>query len=72
VRKTGDQNLKTIGREKVAVPIRFYKIILDYDGAKTKAIAFLIPNKDSDIPLYKFTTSIDNIEKLTGIDFFLF
>ena len=37
---------------------------------KTKAIAFLIPNKDSDIPLYKFTTSIDNIEKLTGIDFF--
>ena len=65
-----DKNLQTIGREKVAVPKRFYKILLDYNQPEIKAIAFLIPNKDSDIPLYKYTTSIDNIEKLTGIDFF--
>jgi endonuclease G len=65
-----DNNLKTIGREKVAVPERFYKILLDYNSPKIKAIAFLIPNKDSDLPLYKYTTTIDNIEKITGIDFF--
>ncbi len=63
--------LKKIGDEKVAVPNQFYKIILDYSNKnKPKAIAFLMPNKDSNKPLYKFTTSIDAIEKLTGIDFF--
>lgn len=65
-----DNNLPTIGREKVAVPKRFYKILLDYKQPKIKAIAFLIPNKDSDLPLYKFATSIDTIEQITGIDFF--
>ena len=61
--------LETIGKEKVAIPNQFYKIILDYSD-KPKAIAFLMPNKKSDEPLYKYVTSIDNIEKLTGIDFF--
>ena len=65
-----DNNLKTIGREKVAVPKRFYKIVMDYNGPKTKAIAFLLPNKDSGKPLLSFTTTIDHIEKITGIDFF--
>ena len=63
--------LKTIGQEHVTVPKQFYKIILDYkEGKEPKAIAFLMPNKDSKEALYKFTTSIDQIENLTGIDFF--
>ena len=65
-----DKNLKTIGREKVVVPNRFYKIILDYNTSKPKIIAFLVPNKDTNLPLYKFTTTVDDIEKITGIDFF--
>ena len=65
-----EPGLKTIGIEKVAVPDYFYKIILDYHKPEIKAIAFLIPHKDSDKALYKFVTSIDHIEKLTGIDFF--
>ncbi len=65
-----DKNLKTIGREKVTVPKRFYKIILDYNQPEIKAIAFLIQAKDSNKPLYKFVTSIDKIEQITGIDFF--
>lgn len=63
-------NLKTIGTEKVAVPQYFYKIILDYDGAETKAIAFLMPHEKSEKGLYQFVSSIDEIEVLTGIDFF--
>ncbi|WP_456376083.1 DNA/RNA non-specific endonuclease [Lutibacter sp.] len=63
-------NLKTIGSEKVAVPNYFYKIILDFHEPEIKAIAFLIPHKDSEKALYKFVTSIDEIERLTGIDFF--
>lgn len=63
-------NLKTIGTEKVAVPQYFYKIILDYGGAEVKAIAFLMPHEKSEKGLYQFVTSIDEIETLTGIDFF--
>lgn len=62
--------LKTIGYEKVAVPDYFYKILLDYTQSEVKAIAFLVPHRDSDKPLYEFVTSIDKIEELTGIDFF--
>ena len=65
-----ENNLKTIGKEKVSVPNAFYKIILDYSEPEIKAIAFLIPHQDSKRPLYEFVTSIDAIEKKTGIDFF--
>ena len=63
-------NLKTIGTEKVAVPKYFYKIILDYQEPEIKAIAFLMPHKNSEKGLYKFVVSIDEIEQKTGIDFF--
>lgn len=63
-------HLKTIGSEKVAVPRYFYKIILYYNDPDIKAIAFLMPHEKSDKALYQFATSIDEIEILTGIDFF--
>lgn len=65
-----NNNTKTIGSEKVTVPNYFYKIILDYQEPEVKAIAFLIPHKDSEKGLYKFVVSIDEIERKTGIDFF--
>jgi endonuclease G len=64
------KNLPTIGRNKVAVPTQFYKIVFDYTKPEVKAIAFLLKHEDSNKPLYSFVTSIDHIEKLTGIDFF--
>lgn len=63
-------NLKTIGKEKVAVPNYFYKIVLDEYQGKYRMIAFLIPNSASNKQLYDFVVSVDQIEKLTGIDFF--
>lgn len=63
-------NLKTIGDDKVSVPNQFYKIVLDNNNGKTKVLAFLLPHKDSKQPLYEFVTSVDTIENLTGIDFF--
>jgi endonuclease G len=65
-----NDNLSTIGREKVAVPKQFYKILLDYSKPEIKAIAFLIPHKESKQPLYTFVVSVDKIETLTSIDFF--
>lgn len=61
---------KTIGTEKVSVPKYFYKIILAKSGNEHKAIAFLVPNEDSDKSLYDFVVPIETLEKMTGIDFF--
>lgn len=63
-------NLKTIGSENVAVPNQFYKVIIDANSAETKMLAFLLNHEDSNQPLYKFVVSVDEVEKLTGIDFF--
>lgn len=63
-----NENLKTIGKEKVAVPNYFYKVLMTKD--RSKMIGFLVPHKDSNKPLYEFVTDVDAIEKMTGIDFF--
>ncbi len=63
--------LEKIGREKVAVPDEFYKIILDYNNPhKPKMIGFLIPHHDTLASPKIFTVPVDSIEKITGIDFF--
>lgn len=62
--------LKTIGEERVAVPNQFYKIVLDNTNGNPRVLAFLLNHNDSDLPLYKFVVSVDEVEKLTGIDFF--
>ena len=61
-------NLKTIGEEKVSVPNYFYKILLTKD--KKRMIGFLLPHRESEKSLYEFAVSVDEIEKVTGIDFF--
>ncbi|WP_296317850.1 DNA/RNA non-specific endonuclease [Winogradskyella sp. UBA3174] len=62
--------LKTIGDEDVAVPNQFYKVILDNTKGNIKVLAFLMDHKDSDLPLYEFVVSVDEVEDLTGINFF--
>ncbi|MDY0780760.1 DNA/RNA non-specific endonuclease [Tenacibaculum sp. IB213877] len=65
-----EKSLKKIGKEKVSVPNTFYKILLDYTEPEIKAIAFLLPHKESNRPLYEFVVSIDELEEKTNIDFF--
>ncbi len=62
--------LKTIGQEDVAVPEYFYKVLLDDSRGEYKMIGFLVPAVDSNKPLYSFVVPVDEIEKMTGIDFF--
>ncbi|WP_340866610.1 DNA/RNA non-specific endonuclease [Polaribacter atrinae] len=45
-------------------------VALDKTDGKIKMLAFLMRNKESKSPLYKFVVSVDEIEALTGIDFF--
>ena len=63
-------NLATIGKNEVAVPKYYYKIVLDIQQPEIKAIAFLMKNEGSKADLSTFVVTIDSLEKLTGLDFF--
>lgn len=67
------QNPKRIGEDEVAVPSKFYKVVADIsadDGYK--AIAFVFQNKDypDDADFMDYAMSVNELEELTGIDFF--
>lgn len=62
--------LKTIGKEQVAVPNYFYKVLLDNSDGEFRMIAFLVPHQKSEKPLYEFVVAVDEVEKRTGINFF--
>ncbi|PKL45896.1 MAG: endonuclease [Candidatus Riflebacteria bacterium HGW-Riflebacteria-1] len=65
-----DEHIKTIGNN-IEVPDAFFKIIIDEEQQGIKTLAFLIPQTvTGKEPIEHFLTSIDEIEKLTGLDFF--
>lgn len=62
--------LSEIGPDGVDVPNYYYKVILDYTGDKVKAIGFVLPNEGSNKEIQAYAYTVDQVEKLTGIDFF--
>lgn len=63
-------NLPTIGKDRIAVPRAFYKVILDYRAPDYKGIGFIMPNAASSKPIDVYAVPIDSVERATGIDFF--
>lgn len=59
-----------IGDNNVTVPRAFYKTLISFKNGKSKGIAFIMPNRKSDKSIYSYVTSIDEVEKITGIDFY--
>lgn len=60
---------KTIGKDhEVIIPEKFFKVILITNTKPVRAIGYIFENNGSDRP-YK-TYTIDEIEKITGMDFF--
>ncbi|PIB35173.1 hypothetical protein BFP72_07070 [Reichenbachiella sp. 5M10] len=59
-----------IGSNKVVIPQGYYKVILELDGDEVKAIAFALSNEKSNMELYEFAKSVDELERETGMDFF--
>jgi endonuclease G len=57
--------------KSITVPCAFYKIVFKQTKAGVEAIAFMLPNAGSSMSLSQFVVSIDYIESLTGIDFFV-
>jgi len=66
-----NQEIEYIGKNRVAVPHAFYKVILDADLPEIKGIGFVIPHASSEMPLSNYATSIRFVEELTGIDFYM-
>lgn len=64
------KKLGTIGQNSVTIPSYYFKVLLDLVGPEIKAIAFLMPNEVTDKHLSKFAVTIDEVEEITGIDFF--
>ena len=63
--------LPTIGRiNEVSVPEKFYKVILYCNKPDIRMIGFLLDNEASESSLKQFVVPVDQIEQLTGIDFF--
>ncbi len=56
------------GIHQVSIPRRFFKVGLDLQNRY--AIAFVMPNAKADAPFAEYARSIDEVETLTGIDFF--
>ncbi len=59
-----------IGNNDVSVPQAYYKVILDISEPEIKAIAYLMPNEVSKKTLDDYAVTIDEVEEVTGIDFF--
>jgi endonuclease G len=54
----------------ITVPCAYYKIIFKQTAKGVEAIAFMLPNAGSSLPLKNYVISIDELEALTGLDFF--
>lgn len=61
---------KTIGENKVRVPSAFFKVLLAPYVESPRAIGFVYPNADAPGNMENYCMSVDEVEALTGLDFF--
>ena len=66
---TSKKGLGSIGDNRVLIPNAFYKVLLTYDNGYT-GIGFYCENVAGKKSLDYYAKSIDEIEDITGIDFF--
>ena len=59
----------TMGANKVGVPDAFFKVVLRL-GKKPQAMGFIYKNDGEGHPLDYYLLSVDEVEKVTGMDFF--
>lgn len=56
------------GTNKVSIPEQFFKVVIDLKN--NRGIGFLMPNQKMHYPISSYVKSIDEIEELSGIDFY--
>ena len=60
---------ETIGEHKIVVPEAFFKVILCLKP-KPEAIGYIIRNNDGTKKRDHYINTVDEVERITGIDFF--
>lgn len=60
---------ETIGSNNVVVPEAFFKVILCLTG-EPKSIGFVVKNNEGKKGKDQFVNTVDEVERITGIDFF--
>jgi len=63
-------NPDVIGYNNVAVPDAFYKVLLCKINGQWQAVGFVFDNKPGHKHLRNYVKSVDEVERITGIDFF--
>jgi endonuclease G, mitochondrial len=63
-------NKGEIGKNQVAIPGYYYKVVMDISQPSIKAIAFYLPNGKSDKSFFDYALSVKELENKTGFDFF--
>lgn len=61
---------QSIGASGVKVPRRFFKVVLAPFANPPRAIGFIVPNYVSALPLDEMACTVDEVEEITGYDFF--
>lgn len=59
-----------LNKSNICVPGAFFKIVLVYNDKIQATLSFVVPNELSDKSLSSYTSTIREIEKQTGINFF--
>lgn len=65
-----DRITQYIGASRVAVPQRFFKVILAPYATPPRAIGFIMPNGQVPGGMQQAATTVDKVEEITGMDFF--
>lgn len=65
-----DEPREYIGKTRVAVPQRFFKVIASPYANPPRGIGFIMPNENVEGGMQKCAVTIDEVEALTGLDFF--
>lgn len=63
-------SLGSIGANAFTIPKYYYKVVFDYREPEQKMIALILPNEKSQKDLESYVVSVDDLEGVTGIDFF--
>ncbi len=68
---TKDETYAHIGEGRVTVPHRFFKVVMRHKkGDDVAAIGFVYHQEDADHPISHYAHTVDEVEALTGINFF--
>lgn len=65
-----DQPMERIGNNQVAVPHSFFKVVLAPYANPPRGIGFIMPNSRVEGGMQRAAVSIDEVERITGHDFF--